>query len=177
MAATMEGAMRLGVIRTGGEGVADAALVRLAEALAAEGRQVIGAVQSRPGGSCADEMALRLLPEGRQICISQDLGPAAEGCRLDAHALEQAVAGIEAAFAEGGADLVIVNRFGKLEAEGRGFAGLIARALEVGVPVICGLAPKLEPAFAAYAGDLAQDLPADATALGDWWARAMATAA
>ncbi|MEI4471525.1 DUF2478 domain-containing protein [Frigidibacter sp. MR17.24] len=170
--------MHLGVIRTDGAGAADAALARLAAGLAADGARVIGAVQSRDGaGSCADEMRIRILPEGRELCISQDLGPGADGCRLDAGALEGAVAGLEAAFAAAGADLLIVNRFGKLEAERRGFAALIARALEAGVPVLCGLTPKLEPAFADFAAGLARDLPPDAGALAAWWAAARAEAA
>lgn len=161
--------MHLGILRTEDDGRADAALGELAQRLLADGLRVIGAVQSRDGGTCADDMLVRLLPEGRLLCISQDLGAGAEGCRLDADALEGAVARIEGAFAAGDTDLLIVNRFGKLEAEGRGFAPLIARALGDGVPVICGLAPKLAPAFEAFAQGLGETVPADPAALALWW--------
>jgi len=121
-------------------------------------------------------MELRLLPSGGLLRISQDLGPAAQGCRLDADALEAAVMATEAALAAAPADLLVVNRFGRLEAEGRGFAALIGTALEAGVPVIVGLSPKFRPLFEAFAGDLAEWLPADPAALLAWWAQAQVTA-
>jgi len=148
----------------------DSALAALADRLARQGLRVVGAVQVPHSGE-ARIMDLQLLPAGTLLRISQDLGPAATGCRLDAGALEMAVAAAEAALAAAPADLLVVNRFGRLEAEGRGFAALIGTALEAGVPVIVGLSPKFRPQFTEFAGDLAEWLPADPAALLDWWAR------
>ena len=74
------------------------------------------------------DMDVRVLPNGPMIRISQNLGRAARGCRLDAGALEAAVVMAERGIAAG-ADLLIVNKFGKQEAEGHGFRALIAEAL------------------------------------------------
>ncbi|GGH53537.1 DUF2478 domain-containing protein [Frigidibacter albus] len=153
----------------------DSALAGLVERLAGQGCRVVGAVQVPSAGETRI-MDLRLLPGGTLLRISQDLGPAATGCRLDPGALESAAAAAEAALAAAPADLLVVNRFGRQEAEGRGFAGLIGTALAAGVPVIVGLSPKFRPLFQDFAGDLAEWLPADSAALLDWWARAQADA-
>lgn len=153
----------------------DSALAALVERLALEGRRAIGAVQLPQTGE-ARVMDLRLLPSGRVLRISQDLGAGAAGCQLDPGALEQAVALAEAALAAGPADLLVVNRFGRQEAEGRGFAALIGTALAADIPVIVGLSPKLRPGFERFAGDLVEWLPADPVALLDWWARGQVAA-
>lgn len=154
----------------------DAVLAALVDRLTAEGHRVAGAVQL-PDGSGTRRMDLRLLPGGGVLRISQNLGAGAEGCRLDPGALEMAVAATEAALAAARTDLLVINRFGKQEAEGRGFASLIGTALAEGVPVIVALSPKFRPQFAAFAGDLAAWLPADAEALITWWTKARAEAA
>ncbi|MDP3338761.1 DUF2478 domain-containing protein [Frigidibacter sp.] len=150
----------------------DSALAALADQLIGQGRRAVGAVQLPQGDAATRCMDLRLLPGGRVLRISQDLGPAAQSCRLDPGALEMAVATAEAALAAAPADLLVVNRFGQQEAVGRGFAALIGTALEGGVPVIVGLSPKFHPQFVDFAGDLAEWLPADPSALMAWWARA-----
>jgi hypothetical protein len=60
---------------------------------------------------------VRVLPEGAILRISQVLGPQARGCRLVPAALETAVVLVVAGLSCG-ADLLIVNKFGKHEAEG-----------------------------------------------------------
>ena len=101
------------------------------------------------------------------IRISQDLGPSARGCRLDAAALEETVAIVEERLAHG-ADILIVNRFGKQEAEGRGFRSAIALALSRDIPVLVGLSQLNLEAFSAFTDGLAQELPAEIGALEDW---------
>ncbi|AMY70710.1 3-dehydroquinate dehydratase [Frigidibacter mobilis] len=96
----------------------DSALGALVDRLALQGRRAVGAVQVQSLAGTR-VMELRLLPSGGLLRISQDLGPAAQGCRLDADALEAAVMATEAALAAAPADLLVVNRFGRLEAEGR----------------------------------------------------------
>lgn len=150
------------------QGATNRLLADLAEALAARGVALAGAVQiDRPGaddGHC--DMDLRLLPAGPIMRISQDLGPESSGCRLDPSALEQAVALAQTRLA--GAALLIVNKFGKHEAEGRGFRELIAEALARDIPVLLGATTAHLPAFLAFAEGLAEPLPARADALLDW---------
>lgn len=141
----------------------NARLASLADRLAAQGVRLAGAVQAdtpaeRPGLPCG--MELRLL--GREeptIRISQSLGPGAQGCRLDSQALERAAGLAEATLPA--ADLLIVNKFGKVEAEGRGFRPLIGRAMLQGVPVLTAVAPAQRSDFLDFAGDLAEAVDPD----------------
>lgn len=169
--------MDLAFVTAGAPGSADRLLALAAEALAAQGVQLAGVVQSSravPGRDrCA--MDLRVLPDGPAICISQNLGAASAGCRLDAGGLEAAVA--EVGRRLDGAELLLVNRFGKLEAEGRGFVPLIAEALSRGLPVLLAVNAVNRPAFDVFAAGLARPLPASLPALLGWAAAARAPAA
>lgn len=143
-----------------GRGAHDAFLAALAERLQAAGLRLAGALQERPAmaegqGPCA--MDLWLLPDGPRRRISEARGALARGCRLDSGALEEAVGLVEARLA--GADLCLVNKFGKREGEGRGFAPLIGAALLQGLPVVVGVSPLNLPAFESFAGGLATPLP------------------
>ena len=113
-------------------------------------------------------MDLHLLGQDRVVRISQDLGPGASGCRLDPGAMAEAVALASAALARIAAEapgrrLCIVNKFGKVEAEGQGFRPLIAEALGAGIPVLTSVTPVYRPAFEAFVADLATPLPDGAT--------------
>lgn len=116
-------------------------------------------------GPC--DMDVRVLPDGAILRISQDLGPQARGCRLDPAALETAV-GLVAAGLSSGADLLIVNKFGKHEAEGRGFRDVIAEAVALGIPVLVGLNALNRPAFESFAEGLAIQLPPEPALLMAW---------
>ena len=63
---------------------------------------------------------------------------------------------------------LIVNKFGKHEAEGRGFRPLIAEALALDVPVLVGLNGLNENAFLAFSGGLAERLWPAEDGLHDW---------
>ncbi len=161
--------MKLAYTMAPGRGDTDLVLERLATELAARGLRCCGTVQinsERPdAGPC--DMDVRVLPDGAVLRISQDLGPQARGCRLDPAALETAV-GLVAASLSSGADLLIVNKFGKHEAEGRGFRDVIAEALALDIPVLVGLNAINRPAFENFAEGLAIPLPPDPAALMAW---------
>lgn len=146
---------------------ADAALAALAARLQAAGVPLAGALAVTRSTAQGRQMHLTLLPDGAQIQISQDLGPGATGCRLDPGALETAVQRVEGALP--GARLLIINRFGRTEAEGRGFRALIGTALADGVPVLTTLNPKWLADFRAFAEGMETELPPDPAVLHDWW--------
>ncbi|MCT8159498.1 DUF2478 domain-containing protein [Pseudoruegeria sp. SHC-113] len=152
-----------------GRGDTDLLLHGLAEALIAGGHRPAGVVQintERPcDGPC--DMDVQVLPDGPVIRISQSLGAEARGCRLDPAALEQAVGLVEAQLATR-PDCLIVNKFGKHEADGRGFRPLIAEALALEIPVIVGLNRMNEAAFASFTEGLAQPIAPEASALRAW---------
>lgn len=147
--------MHIGYVSQAGRGASDAILAEVVALLTAQGLRLAGTVQST--SERADrahcDMDVQVLPDGPSFRISQDLGNHAKGCRLDPGALEQAV--VAAAARLDGADLLIINKFGKLEAEGRGFCELIAEALGRGMPVLVGVNGLNLAAFQEFSGGLA----------------------
>ena len=148
---------------------ADRILAESANALARAGYRLAGLVQSnieRPGRrKCA--MNLTDLSSGEEIAISQDLGDEAAACRLDSAALVQAGLGVERALAAG-ADLLIVNRFGKQEAQGGGLRSVIAEALLSDVPVVLGVSSLNLDACLAFAGGPVAGLEPKPDAIVAW---------
>ena len=71
---------------------------------------------------------------------------------------------------EQGADLLIINKFGKHEAEGRGFRNTIALALEADIPVLTGVNRTSFDAFQNFTGGVAENAGGDMQALDDWLA-------
>ena len=139
------------------EGAADAFFERVAERARRAGLRLAGALQRdepRPGRRRCD-MVLTDLASGRRTPISWDRGDLAAGCRLDQGALTEAADLIERSIRAAPPDLVIVNKFGKAEAELRGgMRDAIAAALEAGVPVLTGVAPAYASALSAFAGEM-----------------------
>lgn len=162
--------MKIGYVMSPGRGDLDLVLKRFAGHLMAHGVDVVGVVQTNTdcGDETACDMDVEVLPEGPVLRISQDLGPGSRGCRLDPDALEQAV-GLVAGRIGPETRLLIVNKFGKQEAEGRGFREVIGAALADGIPVLVGLNGLNKPAFEAYAGEMGEPVAPDLAALEDWF--------
>lgn len=168
--------MRLAYVTLSGRGAIDALLAQVVARLEAEGLRLAGTVQTnidRDDRPLCD-MDLRLLPDGPTVRISVDRGAEARGCRLDTGALEQSV--LWTAGALDRAEMLVVNKFGKQEAEGRGLAATIAEALERDLPVLVGVNGLNLPPFLEFAGGLAQMLPPEPGAVLDWCLRACAPA-
>lgn len=166
--------MKLAYTMAPGRGDTDLVLQALAAELAARGLRCCGTVQintakagGRQGREGPCDMDVRVLPEGPVLRISQDLGPEARGCRLDQAALETAV-GLVAARLSSGADVLIINKFGKHEAEGRGFRDVIAEAVSMDVPVLVGLNAVNRQAFEVFAEGMALQVQPDVFALRTW---------
>ncbi|MCF1710761.1 DUF2478 domain-containing protein [Tabrizicola sp. J26] len=152
-----------------GRGDTDLILFKLAGLLAARGLRCCGTVQINSeradAGPC--DMDVQILPDGQVLRISQDLGRGSRGCRLNPAALETAV-GLVAASLHQGADVLIVNKFGKHEVEGRGFRSVVADALSDGIPVLVGLNALNLNAFLEFSQGLATGLPCESSVLADW---------
>ncbi len=159
----------LGYVTTEVRGHSDRLLAGVAARLQAEGWPLAGAVQvnGEQRGAQPCDMDLHVLTGRHVVRISQSLGPLSRGCRLDAGGLEQAVGLVEAGLHEG-ARLLIVNKFGKQEAEGRGFRPLIGQALTEGIPVLTSVNAGNLAAFQAFAGEVAEPLPPTDEAVLSW---------
>ncbi|MDO8882504.1 DUF2478 domain-containing protein [Pseudotabrizicola sp.] len=151
-----------------GEG--DLLLTRVARRLMIAGIAVGGVVQVNtevdPDRPC--QMDLRLLTDDSLFRISQSLGLNSTGCRLDSSGLEEVVGRVSAAVLASPPQILILNKFGKQEAEGRGFRSVIGQAVVSGVPVLTSVSAKNLKAFELFTGGAATALGQDEDAVIAW---------
>lgn len=146
----------------------DAVLAAVAERAARQGIALAGTVQpvdpDAPPEKC--HIVLALLPDGERRDISYPLQPGHEGCRLNPGALEEAVVVVQRRLPA--AQALVVNKFGKQEAAGRGLVHAIGEACARGIPVLIGVSPGLLDAFLGFADGRAERLPAEEAPIFDW---------
>jgi nucleoside-triphosphatase THEP1 len=163
------GLSQIGVVAHDDGLVRDALLAQCAASLVASGSRLGGVVQSnapRPGRRRCD-MYVKDLLGGEEIKISLDRGDEARGCRLDPDAFARIDGWIERAVREG-VDLLIVNKFGKEEASGRGLRAVLAEALIAEAPLLIGVAPANLRHFLTFVGGSAVRLEPDIGAMTAW---------
>ena len=161
----------LGFVTLEGRGAADRLLTEVAARLSARGWSLAGAVQQNPENETGrrSHMDLSVLGADDAVRISEDLGALARGCRLDVSGLETAVGRAMAVLERPvPTRFVIVNKFGKQEAEGRGFRPFIAEALMHDIPVLTSVAVAYRPDFMAFAGEIADEVEPTLEAVLDW---------
>ena len=146
----------------------DTLLATIAYDLRSTGWKLAGAVQS-PGAprNSRCEMTLEDLATGACIEMSDELGPTASGCRLDTQALEDSV-GLAASSLDPATRLVVINRFGKRETDGRGFRSMIESAVAMDVPVLVGVKQMHFDAWRRFVGDEPRVLPHDRDEILAW---------
>ena len=156
-------------VASNGDGPTGLILTGVAHHLQAAGQRLAGVVQGEsdrvPNGPC--DMVLTVLPAGPRIDITQNLGRHARGCRLDQQALEDAVGLVNRSLDER-TKLLIINKFGKRESDGAGFRQTIARAVELGVPVLLAVGALEREALQDYIGEELVILPEDRDAILAW---------
>lgn len=160
-------------VRYGRGDPVDALLEGVVRGLQAQGARVAGYLHRDTGldGNACSAMYLEDVATGELHLISQPLGAEAKGCRLDPRALAGLCGVLEAAL-DGGVDILVLNRFGKGEAEGQGFRSAIEKAIVDGVPVLMAVQDTHHPAWLEFAGDYAASLP-PARAEIEAWARSV----
>jgi molybdate transport system ATP-binding protein len=148
----------------------DALLADFASTMLLAGERIGGVVQrnlkddaGRPNG-----MLVTDLLTGRDISICQPLGRGATACKLDPDGLAEASLAISRAIAEEVA-LIIVNKFSKQEAAGRGLRSELAEAILAGGPVLTAVPEKCHDAWKDFTGDLGTTLLCAPHVVEQWW--------
>jgi hypothetical protein len=100
--------------------------------------------------------------------IFQDLGPGSMACHLEGAGALTAAQAIQQDIAAG-CDLVVLSKFGRLEAGGKGLRDAFVSAMEARVPVLTSVSTAFEEAWTRFAGPSAVLLPADTIAIDTWW--------
>jgi nucleoside-triphosphatase THEP1 len=146
----------------------DEMLRGFASDLKARGYRVAGLVQT--GHHCVDapRLSAMLVDTGEELQLFQDLGACATGCRLDVGQLLDAGARVASAIDQG-ADLVIINRFGRQEREGKGLSFMVERALSADTPVVIAVPSHRFADWIRFADGMSVSLRCDRETLDMWW--------
>ena len=111
---------------------------------------------------------LRSLADSARYPIFQDLGRGSQACHLAGDGAAE-VASAVARDIERGCDLVILSKFGKLEAAGGGLREAFVAALEAGVPVLTSVGRAQAAPWESFAAPLFTPAAADAGEIEAWW--------
>jgi nucleoside-triphosphatase THEP1 len=126
---------------------------------------VIAETHGIPDRTCGAGL-LRDIATGQPYRIYFDTAPNNTSCHLDASGVEAAGSGLLKQLED--SDIVVLSKFGKLEAMHQGLASVFEAARAAGKPILTTVSEKQRAAWRAYAPDAAT-LPPDADALQAWW--------
>lgn len=142
-----------------------------AASLKSRGHRIAGMIQAVDLAQPCDcrEVFLRDVATGEAISILQDLGRGSQSCRVDTTALAEAAHRVARALASA-PELLFVNRFGKLEADGLGLYAEIGAAAAAGIPTVVCVSMKFIDPWRRFTMGLDEELPCSAAALERWWA-------
>lgn len=134
----------------------------------AAGARIVGVIaepHGLPERTCGAGI-LRDIVSGRPYPIYLETAPSHTSCHLDAAGVAGACAAILDQIAA--SDLVVLSKFGKLEAARGGLAPAFAAAMAAAKPLLTTVSDNQRDAWRVYAPD-AVVLDAEGAALQDWW--------
>lgn len=142
---------------------------QVAARLKQRGIVVAGLLQHsmRSGGEDRCVFEMEDLWSGQRHSISQDLGPGSDACSIDHAAIAAASAVLRRAI-EARPDVVLVNKFGALEASGEGLRAEMTQVVAAGLPLLTTVNVEQLQAWHDYAGGEGSELPMDADAVLAW---------
>ncbi len=146
-------------------------LARFAERRIGEGLRVAGVIEEPAGGvdcGICNSLVLRDTAGSTIIPITQNLGSGSSACKLDSSGLAAGCQAVVAAI-EAGADVVVLSKYGKIEAEGGGLLDAFRAAADAGLPCLTGVKPSFSGFFEEYAGGYSQWIEANDDAIEAWW--------
>jgi nucleoside-triphosphatase THEP1 len=151
--------------------IANRLLSRMAAEWQRAGVGVVGvlAEDNDTEGTCSAGF-LRDIASGKAYSIQLDASPAGTSCHLDAAGVEDASAALLDQIAS--ADIVILSKFGKLEAMHKGLWPALSAALAAGKPLLTTVSPRHAATLKAIVPE-ALWLEADDRAVEHWWRRTM----
>lgn len=111
---------------------------------------------------------LRSIVSGTRYPIFRDFGSGSAACHLEEEGAFAAAVAVEKDIIAG-CDLVLLSKFGKLEAAGQGLLKAFTAALAADVPVLTSVSRAFEIAWRAFAAPHFDILPAEAEPIETWW--------
>lgn len=131
--------------------------------------RIAGVIEESHGleGRACSAGVLRSIADGELYPIFQDLGPGSTACHLEGAGVICAGEAVRRHIAAG-CDLVVLSKFGKLEAAGLGLMAAFSAAFESHVPLLTFVSPSFHDAWAGFVTPLAVVLPAKPAAADEW---------
>jgi len=111
---------------------------------------------------------LRNVYTGERFSIFQDFGPSSTTCHLDELGVLAATETVRRDISAG-CDLVVLSKFGKLEASGTGLLNAFNAAIDANLPVLTSVSPACEQMWMKFAGPSFVVLAADPVKIDEWW--------
>lgn len=114
----------------------DRAIAQAIDPLRDSGLPLAGALQVEPvaRGRHPCDMLLEDLASGQVHAIAEDRGSQAQGCRLDVGLLTEIGVAVLTSVRNNAPRLLVVNKFGRIEADGGGLRDAIGEAVERQIP-------------------------------------------
>lgn len=141
-----------------------------ASELAEKGHRLGGFIQvsaTNDACDCKDVHVLDLETGGR-LPLLQDLGKHSQSCRIDQAALAE-IGLLLSDSIKRSPDLLFINRFGKLEAEGKGVLAEIGAAATSGIPTLVSVPWRYLVPWRDFTMGLDEELACTSADLHRWW--------
>jgi hypothetical protein len=163
---------RIGALRGATTAEIQGLLARFAGRRMREGLRVAGVIEEltvQENCNLCETLVLREVAGSTIVPITQNLGSGSSACNIDTAGLAAACQTVLAAI-ERGADVVVLSKFGKIEAEGGGLLDAFQAAAAADLPCLAGIKPSFASHFLEFAGGYSQWIEPDDAALERWWA-------
>lgn len=157
-------------------GLADELLADFAFTLHKNGWRVRGLVQQSQSGLDKKATVLVDLDKGTCFPLFQNLGTGAGSCSIDQSSMAAASIVLRNALDEK-PDLVIVNRFGAMEAEGKGFADEMLALMSEEIPLLTVVRESWSFDWRCFIGGAGTQLEPSLNALEAWFSGVQANRA
>jgi hypothetical protein len=147
----------------------DAVLSAAADLLRSRGIRVAGLLQRFGALTLGGKRSMYVqdISSGERVRLDFPRGPGASGCLLDPSALARAACLLKLAISSR-PDVLIVNRFGRQEAEGRGLRSELADAVYAGLPTLVAVGEPWLADWDKFIGEPGHILPARANEIAIW---------
>lgn len=132
------------------------------------GVRVAGVIEETHGltGRTCNAGVLRDVLTGERHSIFLEILPPGKICHIDASGAEQAGRSVLAGITD--SDVVVLSKFGKLEAGGRGLIGAFEAAAAAGKPILTTVAEKHLEAWDTFAPE-SETIAPSVAAIERWW--------
>lgn len=113
------------------------------------------------------DMEIEEILSGEVLQISEYRGQHAKGCRLDRAMLAKAATLLVRAV-EAKPRILVLNKFGKVEAEGGGARDAISAAVQTGIPLIVGVPFRNIDQWRVFAADFSEECRVPGDRVDQW---------